>query len=260
MVSLYVSHATLLSIQKVYDMISGGYILQPRKLDKSETSHMPPVTRELWLYILRHVNHSDNGAIARGQGFFNLGIVQDDLSWFSGYRKNIYSKPQLTKSLRRLREASMIETTKATRGIMITVCNYDYYQNPKNYEGNGEGKAKATRKKQKGNTINKNEEITKKVKEIILYLNEKTGRKYLDKTEATKAAINARLSEGWTVEDFKTAIDNQVRDWSGTEYEKYLTPGTLFSPSKFEKYVNNTHNGGDKLSPQDLARARGGHV
>lgn len=139
-------------------MIKGGYILQPRVIDSSETARFPPVTRELWSYLLRNVNHDRNERlnINRGQGFFRLADIQEDLKWYSGYRKNVYSKPQLTKSLRRLREGNMVETTKETRGLLITICNYDYYQDPKNYGGNDEETVKGSRKKSKGRTINKN--------------------------------------------------------------------------------------------------------
>ncbi len=142
-------------------MIKGGYILQPRKIDESQVSKMPPVTRELWLYLLRKVNHKDNGRFKRGQGFFNLTDVQNDLAWHVGYRIERYSKPQLTKSLRRLHEGNMIETMKATRGIIITICNYDIYQNPENYEGNNEGNTKETRRKSSGHTKNKNDKECK---------------------------------------------------------------------------------------------------
>lgn len=137
--------------------IRGGYILQPRAIDQSEIIHESPIVRELWLYVLRKVNHQANGQYDRGQGFFNLSEIAEDLHWWVGYRKMKYSKPQLAKSLRRLRERNMIATAKATRGMLITVCKYDYYQNPKNYESNNEGTAKETRRKREGHTKNKND-------------------------------------------------------------------------------------------------------
>lgn len=148
-------------------MIEGGYILQPRKIDSSDIMHAPPVVRELWLYLLRKVNHADNCKFKRGEGFFQFENIQNDLAWFVGYRKMTYSKSQLTKSLRRLREGNAIETTKETRGITVTICNYDFYQDPKNYEGNDEGCAKDARKNLVGLTINKNvqEEKNEKKKE-----------------------------------------------------------------------------------------------
>lgn len=137
--------------------IPGGYVLQPRKLDDSETMKAPPIVRELFQYIIRKVNHEDSGSYKRGQGFFNLGDIQEDLCWYVGYRKMKYSKPQLTKSIRRLCGSNTLATMKATRGLYITVLNYDEYQNPKNYESNDEGHTKETRKKREGHTKNKND-------------------------------------------------------------------------------------------------------
>ena len=130
--------------------IPGGYILQPRCIDGSDIMHEPPVVRELWFYLLRRVNHRDNGKFERGTNFFCLGDIQDALHWYVGYRKKTYSKPQLTKAMRRLRERNMIETAKETRGIWVRVLNYNYYQDPKNYEGNAEGNTKEIRRKHEG--------------------------------------------------------------------------------------------------------------
>lgn len=73
--------------------------------------------------------------------------------------------------------------------------------------------------------------------EIILYLNKKAGTSYKPNSKTTQQHINARLSEGFTVEDFKTVIDKKCAEWLGTEWEKYLRPTTLFG-TKFENYLN----------------------
>ena len=152
--------------------IAGGYVLLARQLDSSDIIHEPPVVRELWLYVLRKVAHKSQTKYdvncSRGEGFFRLDDIQEDLCWFVGYRKMKYSKPQLTKSLRRLRERNMIATTKATRGVFVKVLNYDYFQDPGNYEGNGEGNAKETRRQQSRITKNKN------VKNVRMEEEEKT--------------------------------------------------------------------------------------
>ena len=73
---------------------------------------------------------------------------------------------------------------------------------------------------------------------IIAYLNEKAGTKYKASTPKTKTAIHARMSEGFTVDDFKTVIDKKCAEWLGDEkMEKYLRPETLFG-TKFEGYLN----------------------
>jgi uncharacterized phage protein (TIGR02220 family) len=73
--------------------------------------------------------------------------------------------------------------------------------------------------------------------EIIDYLNEKTSSRYRS-TDTTKKLIRARLEEGFTKDDCFTVIDNKVKDWKGTEWEKYLRPSTLFNASKFQGYLN----------------------
>lgn len=73
--------------------------------------------------------------------------------------------------------------------------------------------------------------------QVIIYLNEQTGNKYRPQTEATKRTIRARQREGYTLDDFKTVIDKKVKEWKGSEFEKYLRPATLFG-SKFESYLN----------------------
>lgn len=76
------------------------------------------------------------------------------------------------------------------------------------------------------------------ITEIIDYLNIKLNKKYTYKNKNYNSKIQARLKEGFTVDDFKMVIDKKYDDWNGTEYEQYLTPDTLFAPSKFEKYLN----------------------
>lgn len=74
-------------------------------------------------------------------------------------------------------------------------------------------------------------------KEIIDYLNSKTGKKYRDNVQKNKSLIKARWSEGYRLKDFKQVIDNMFKDWSGTKYAKYLRPETLFG-TKFDSYLN----------------------
>ena len=77
-------------------------------------------------------------------------------------------------------------------------------------------------------------EISKKV---ISHLNEKTGSKYRSNTKSTLKHINARLNDGYKLDDFIVVIDKKSKEWKETEFEKYLCPETLFG-TKFEKYLN----------------------
>lgn len=75
-------------------------------------------------------------------------------------------------------------------------------------------------------------------KEIIEYLNQKTGKNYRYQTKGHQRHIKARFGEGFVLDDFKTVIDNKVHDNKrGTFKEIYLRPETLFG-NKFDGYLN----------------------
>lgn len=75
--------------------------------------------------------------------------------------------------------------------------------------------------------------------EVIDYLNVKTSSSYRATTEANIKPIRARLNDGFTVEDCKKVIDTKSGQWlNNPDMVKYLRPATLFSPSKFEGYLN----------------------
>lgn len=108
-------------------------------------------------------------------------------------------------------------------------------------------KVKADEQKSKGSFSNINTDINTSIKEnkreveieqIITYLNDKAGTNYRPSSKAYRKHINARLDDKFTVDDFITVIDKKCDEWLGTKMEKYLTPDTLFAPTKFEKYLN----------------------
>jgi len=82
-------------------------------------------------------------------------------------------------------------------------------------------------------------------KEIVDYLNEKTGSKYRSSGSKTKSLIKARTNEGFSLDDFKTVIEKKAKEWSGTTMEKYLRPETLFG-TKFEGYLNEKQSANQK--------------
>ena len=94
-------------------------------------------------------------------------------------------------------------------------------------------------KKSKGTSSNKKEERRKKkedikeIKEVLEYLNLKTGKNF-----RTAKGLLSRLDEGYTVEDCKKVIDIKVSQWlNDPKMKKFLRPDTLFS-QKFDTYLN----------------------
>lgn len=75
-------------------------------------------------------------------------------------------------------------------------------------------------------------------KDVVDYLNRKLGTQYKPNASKNKTVINARLNEGYKLDDFKRVIDNKYNDWANdAKMAKYLRPETLFG-SKFDGYLN----------------------
>lgn len=74
--------------------------------------------------------------------------------------------------------------------------------------------------------------------QVLSYLNELSGAQFSHKAKKNKELIKARQKEGYTLEDFKTVIRKKCEEWKNSEQERYLRPITLFSPTKFENYLN----------------------
>lgn len=81
-------------------------------------------------------------------------------------------------------------------------------------------------------------------REVIAYLNEKTGKHFKPNADGNKKAINPRLKEGYTVADMKRVIDIKYSHWhgvifdSGVPGDNYLNPQTLFRSGKIDTYLN----------------------
>lgn len=85
-------------------------------------------------------------------------------------------------------------------------------------------------------------------KEIITYLNEKTGKKLRWDVKSNQKEIKARFNEGYTLDDFKMVIDKKYHEWGRKPTKEelqrgvndmriYLRPKTLFG-SNFDVYLN----------------------
>ena len=72
--------------------------------------------------------------------------------------------------------------------------------------------------------------------ELLNFLNLKANRSFRP-VETTLRPIIARLRSGVSVQDCKGVIARQIREWKGTEHERYLRPETLFNATKFESYL-----------------------
>jgi hypothetical protein len=149
--------------------IPGGYVIKARCIQESAIANASPCTREIFDLLVRLANHKDATSSGkrfnRGSLFTSYSEIRESLHWRVGYRKEVYSKDQCEAAMKWLTKEAMITKSKTTRGLIITICNYDYYQNPSNYEHRSENAMKTTRRPQPASTIYKNDKNDNKEEE-----------------------------------------------------------------------------------------------
>lgn len=154
------------SAPAVSEYIPGGFYLKARCIQNSAIAIAPPHVREIWDWILKEANHKPMNTygktIGRGQLLTDYKEIQEGLHWKEGYIKKSYKKHHVDYAMRWLRQERMITTQKTTRGLVITVCKYERYQNPANYENANGYDNQKTIKRQPADRINKNDKKEKK--------------------------------------------------------------------------------------------------
>jgi uncharacterized phage protein (TIGR02220 family) len=80
------------------------------------------------------------------------------------------------------------------------------------------------------------ESVVQAAREILAFLNHKTGRQY-QPVKGNLDFIEARLREGATVNQCRAIIGRKARAWNADEkMREYLRPATLFNRTKFAQY------------------------
>jgi len=185
----------------------------------------------LFIHCLLSANHKDK----KWRGI-EIKAGQFITSYPKLSRQLKLSEQQVRRLFKKI--ASETEVKSTHKYTLVTVTNWEVYQLD---EKKSEDKPKDKRRSSGGvadtNKNEKNDKNDKNIKTIVEYLNEKSNSKYKHTSKATQSKINARLKEGFELNDFKKVIDIKCAEWIGTEYEKYLRPETIFG-TKFESYLN----------------------
>ena len=217
-----------------------GYIKLHRKMLEWGWYDDPP-TKDVFLHLLFTANWQEK--VWHG---ITIGIGQTWTSIASLADQTGLTVKQVRRALDNLEKTGEIAREGQTKGTLITVVNYALYQLSESEQGKqrankgqAEGKQRATPKESnKDNKEINNNAFAETCQRIIGYLNEKAGTSYKPNAKYIKEHIQARLNDGYTEADFFKVIDNQTAKWLGTDMEQYLSPDTLFRPSKFDKYLN----------------------
>ncbi|GAA5417371.1 hypothetical protein Pryu01_02434 [Paraliobacillus ryukyuensis] len=173
-------------MKKLEPKIPGGYINIARKIIESKIWDKPPLYTKVWIYLLTKAQHSQFKGLKRSQLYTSIPEIIEECSWYVGFRKEKPTKDQVFQIIDWLRKchdsfhetdtkATMITTVKATQGLLITIDNYDFYQNPKNYESNSEDNneksTRATREQREPDNTNKNDNNVNNDKNILSIVN-----------------------------------------------------------------------------------------
>jgi hypothetical protein len=124
--------------------VQGEYYIKARCIGDSYIAHASPCAREIWDYLLRKAAWCDQRykgiALKRGQLLRSYQEIIDDLCWYSGCIKKTYTGDATDAAMRTLTDAGMVTRMRTVAGVLITICNYDKYQDPKTYgDGCGDG-------------------------------------------------------------------------------------------------------------------------
>lgn len=191
---------------------------------------------EIWKQLNKHCNYETNVT----------GYTVNQLVVNSDKRLNLTTQKVRT-ILRKFKEAGYIEDIangKGTKGketrVRLTIKQQLFNNNATNKTEQLQ-QIEGDKQQQFNNnvtTLSKKKENNNNIYSLVIdYLNKKASTNYRASTKNTQSFINARVKEGYTVEDFKKVIDSKSREWLGTDFEKYLRPATLFG-TKFENYLN----------------------
>jgi len=115
--------------------IQGGFILLSRKLLKSGIMEKPPLYLKLWIWMLMQASFKDHGNLKRGQFFTSYKKMQKAMAYKVGYRTIKPTKREIEWATKTFTNVNAIVTMKVLHGMVITILNYDYYQDMINYKG-----------------------------------------------------------------------------------------------------------------------------
>lgn len=259
--------------------IKGGYILLSRRLIESEIFDKPPLYLKVWIYLLSKAQHKDFKGLKRGQLRTSISEIMNNCSWHVGYRKEIPTKDQIFQILEWMRSphesngesnkgATMLTTTRATHGLLVTIVNYGFYQCSDNYEGNGESNnEKVTKATTNGDNINKNdknvqecnkndnkrESLSQDAIELCKYWEELKPNESITKDIATLKIFIQKYGFDWTKEAMQITAKNKNR-FIGSYVETILKN---WSKDGKEEENHGCVESDTKSSPYDFSRYRG---
>ena len=195
-------------------------------------------------------------ALQTFQQFGMIEITDDQYICISNWEKH-----QNIDGLDKIREQNRLRKQKQREKLKLEMSRDNHETVTQNHatdieEDIEEDKELDKDKELEENIISSSDESDKPApihyQEILNYLNEKAKKNFNHKAESHRKLIRARWNEGYTVENFKTVIDNKASQWlgkfdrEGNPLDQYLRPSTLFAQKHFDNYLNETVKGANR--------------
>ena len=244
-----------------------NYYLLQRKVTTDPLYYLEPFTKwQAWHDMIRMVNW-DTGQIKNGQEVIKLkrGEFCHTENHLAATWK--WSRGKVRRFLKWLEKDDRITVHKTVHPtvhpvghprIVVYLCNYKKYQLPVKGDGtsnrtsNGTPDSTETNNNLKNTNTKDNNVEKENYEKIIENLNNLSGKKFRSSTESFQKKINARIAEGYTVEDFIQVNKNKTTEWNHSKYAKYLSPNTLYSKTHFDTYLNSSLGVGAKLDEEEF--------
>lgn len=216
-----------------------GWVKFYRQFYTGEISKKPPHYREVFIWLIVNANHkaarSSGRLIQRGQLVRSYNDIRDALSWYVGARKDRYKSRQIENALKWLRKEGMIRTTKTTRGLVITICDYDSYQSEDFSKSVTKGVTKVIGKGEERLTINKNERNKEKDISIIESDSKKIAFNEFWDAYDKKVGCKTKIAKKWN--ELSLKVQNLIMDY--LPRYKDANPEKKFRKNP-ESFLNNT--------------------
>ena len=224
-----------------------GWIKIHRKMLDNPVVFKDPDHLAVWMYLLLTASHKKHKTIFGGKPVYleagQLITGRKKISDVTGVN------PSKVKRILNLFKTDQQIDQQATRyGSIITILEWDRYQENDqpndqrvtNERPTSDQRVTTIQECKEGKEGNKNNKYiySRECSEIVGYLNEVCGTSYKPTTKETRRLIQARMNDGFTVEDFKTVIYKKAKQWKDDPRMcGFLRPQTLFG-TKFESYLN----------------------
>ncbi len=148
---LYVTFASLSAAVFSWSRkMAKGATIWARKTIDSDMFSKPHVWFKIWFFLVSHAQHKDYKQLNRGQCWTSYPIIQEQCS---------ATKNEVDHAIRYMKKEQMLATRKATRGMVVTICNYDTYQDLNYYKSDSKSDSKATEKRHDKQECCKNERM-----------------------------------------------------------------------------------------------------